>query len=657
MESHTSIQSLHYRFGLWILSGHGCAGLCGPRFRWQEEDAEKTASLYDDNGEIDLDTLPWIWKECTQLRLQDAYDFCLPKHTKRGSKRDVSNIEEPKVPVSGMEHVFAAVGLPSGPQPARRGVLSDRLFETPPPDVEPFPEVSEKIQPKSPLDFSSVIPPVRETRDVGLAGPLKDLPYPFIGHRGAQVSSEEQVPFPPSPRNSNSNESDEEQDEDGDKENINIDVESGTHDDEDMEGLDVEEDEEDPSDERRTSGSLSSLGQPVPSRYPFQYRRPRGGSSLSSRSHMTPQSIKTHSTRTGSTPSRSTQSTGNIESSDSPWSNISSISPRSHESNGIPMPPRHPQAQQRRPRAGTVPASPTPVYPPRRRPRTRTSSGSTSASRLEPSPLYESSAEEEEEQRMEQPEAEGPHEEAEREDSLGLLSVAPSPRTSLIGVRRRPSNLSRHRYGSGSSSSKSHSQGRSPATSLHSGARSRAQSLIHSLNAASQSSLDLVRSRANSMARLSDSPWHSQSEASPSSPENNTFGQPLRSDWRTPSNLVEARSAHGDPSSDSSSVLDLSIPELRVFPTTAPSVLESEDGTIVRELPGQSLPVPVPGRGLLVGDSQPDISTAAQSFITAPATIHGSTTTDSDGVIGTTPPGWATGQPHGGHFDGSMRPV
>jgi hypothetical protein len=124
------------------------------------------------------------------------------------------------------------------------------------------------------------------------------------------------------------------------------------------EDVDIEVEE---ASDRRTSGSMSSLGHPIPSRYPFQYRRPRGGSSLSSqsRSHVTPQSYNSRST-----PSRSTQSTGNAETSDSPWSADNS-SPRSHDSAGIPMPPRHPNVQQRRGRAGTVPAllaSPTPAY-------------------------------------------------------------------------------------------------------------------------------------------------------------------------------------------------------------------------------------------------------------------------------------------------------
>ncbi|EEB87382.1 hypothetical protein MPER_15277, partial [Moniliophthora perniciosa FA553] len=72
--------------GLWILSGQACAGLCGPRYRWEEEDLQEKNrsflySLGDNNSEnayFDPDApLPWSWKEGTLARIWDAYDFCL----------------------------------------------------------------------------------------------------------------------------------------------------------------------------------------------------------------------------------------------------------------------------------------------------------------------------------------------------------------------------------------------------------------------------------------------------------------------------------------------------------------------------------------------------------------------------------------------------
>ncbi|KAF8123053.1 hypothetical protein EV363DRAFT_1107378, partial [Boletus edulis] len=63
--------------GLWISSGQGCARLCGPRHRWEEEDHVKTMSIYSDGAIEDVDALPWTWRTCTRLRIQEAFDFCL----------------------------------------------------------------------------------------------------------------------------------------------------------------------------------------------------------------------------------------------------------------------------------------------------------------------------------------------------------------------------------------------------------------------------------------------------------------------------------------------------------------------------------------------------------------------------------------------------
>ncbi|KAF9509214.1 hypothetical protein BS47DRAFT_174354 [Hydnum rufescens UP504] len=70
--------------GLWILSGQGCAGLCGPRYRWEEEDDEKSHSAYSrsrEDGIIDR----WAWLPYTIARVQDTYDFCLTARAKRPS--------------------------------------------------------------------------------------------------------------------------------------------------------------------------------------------------------------------------------------------------------------------------------------------------------------------------------------------------------------------------------------------------------------------------------------------------------------------------------------------------------------------------------------------------------------------------------------------
>ena len=678
---------------MWILSGHGCAGLCGPRFRWQEEEVEKRASVYSIEDADEADALPWSWRDGARDRVMEAYDFCKASKSNKGGKKALSDIQEASLPIPGMEQVLAAVGLPTSPQPARRGVLSDDLFENPEQGPSHIDEIGEKAL-RSPVpEFSSVIPPIKEkgSRKPAPSGPLTSLPYPFAGHHGAQVSSEEQVPFPPSPRHPKSVESlkrsqrSRSSRQDSNKENVEgSDVLTDGEEElelepEDEEDVDVEVEE---ASDRRTSGSMSSLGQPIPSRYPFQYRRPRGGSSHSSqsRSHITPRSYNSRST-----PSRSTQSTGNVETSDSPWTADNS-SPRSHDSAGIPMPPRHPNVQQRRGRAGTVPAvlvSPTPAYH-RTRDRTRTESGSTSGSPYNPSPVYESSQEDDEERRIETPEPEGSIEEAERGDSVGLLSVGPSPRASLIGgMRHWPSSRSRH----GSTGSQ---QSQSPSVSTRSrtqslvrslsvlshDSRSRAQSLIQSLGAASQSSLDLARSRAHSIARFSDSPhYSSHSDVIPSSPENNTFGHPIRTDWtrrsephlpgphRSTEDVDVISNAGSGSGSDSLSqyLSPLPMPTPSNRSRAASSAAYSDAGTITAPVrvrtDSQTSPIPIPGRQqtfLTVPEEHPDLSSVPQSFITAPATVMSNTTTGSEETM----PGQI---PSGMHperqFDPTARPA
>ncbi|KAI8977777.1 hypothetical protein BD414DRAFT_155356 [Trametes punicea] len=670
--------------GLWIVSGQGCAGLCGPRYRWEEEDAEKTASMYHDNVS-EFDALPWSWKECTILRIKDAYDFCLTtKPARAGSASGKEGHEkEPSAPVEGMERIFAAVGIPSTPHAARRGVLSEELFESP----RHTPDVGEKAEAKakSAPEPSSIVPPApavqqREKQVADPSGPLMRLPYPFTGY-GAQISSEDVVPFPPSPaiddkevhgeKSEGTPHQGEEEEEGDDHGAVEDEEEEEEEEEEDEEEAEEEEEEEGeiPSSERRTSGSMSSLGRPVVSRYPFQFRRPRGSvssSQISPQTHSTPYSTHSRSTQSRSTRhSRSTQSTGNIESTDShsPRSNSSNASnapsPLNSSFSGsvIPMPPRHPQVQ-RRARAGTIPTLPSSPGSPspgvhhvaRPRARTRTESMATESSTFGPIPIGSFESEEEyehEESLMDVPEAEGSIEEAERQDSVGLLSAAPSPRASLVNLRHRGSGLSLHRRSNGSRShsgpSRSASRSRTTSsTSRSESARSRAQSLIQSLGAASRSSIDLVRSRANSLVRLSDSPYAStSSEAVLSSPENHTFGHPLREQWRAEeashgiSDIAEA--AVPLPPSQPGSGSESSQQELYTARSTisqAPSAQQSIV-SVATERGG----MPIAGRAQQPAhqESMADISTAPQSFITAPATV-GSATSSS----GRTQTTWGT---------------
>ncbi|THG95076.1 hypothetical protein EW026_g6508 [Hermanssonia centrifuga] len=249
--------------GVWVFSGQGCAGICGPRYRWEEDDVEKTVSAFADNLS-DTDVLPWSWRECTLLRVVDAYEFCLTnKHPRTaGEKKECtpSDSRGGTAPYEGMDKVFAAIGLGGGPQPARRGVLSDDLFASPEPEEEP-----EEPSHQATVTLPAPAVQAREKHTSGPSGPLTKLPYPFVGHK-AQVSSEDVVPFPPSP----------EPEEDREVP-ISDDVEGDEEEEEEQEGEEESEDAESEgrSEGRRTSGSMSSLGRPVSSsRYPFQFRKP-----------------------------------------------------------------------------------------------------------------------------------------------------------------------------------------------------------------------------------------------------------------------------------------------------------------------------------------------------------------------------------------------
>ncbi|KAI0320240.1 hypothetical protein OF83DRAFT_631016 [Amylostereum chailletii] len=708
--------------GLWIFSGYGCAGICGPRTRWEEEEAERTLSVYSEKDADAVETLPWSWKECTHVRVQEAYDFCLTlKRPQSGLKKEVS---EPATPVAfqGVEQVLAAVGLGGGvPTAARRGMLSQELFDTPKEGnsrkgspVEEEPDTAQYATRPDPKD-----------------APITTLPYPFTGFGvKREEPSQEQIPFPPSP--GLPGEEDEESPE-GEEEYEEEEAEPRTS--------------EDPSSfSGRQSNSMSSLGQPIPSRYPFQFRHPGRGGSLSStgspgfsaRSHRTPQSKSTSShTHTHSTGgSRVSRSTGNAESSDSPMSFAGSSGAPSPVGMSMPMPPRHPSSSNgvagRRQRSGTVPtpSSPSPAVGgpigfPYGRPRTRTRTSESVGTDLEPSVLYESEFEDgpvgpldlsgEEAQSHAggpSPEPEGSQEALEREDSVGLLSPQPSPKTSSSGLRAHSGssgsvnrfNRSRSRHTSAGSGSRSGSNSRH--NSHHSvssvsvagigarGIRSRAQSLIHSVGSASRSSIEIVlssgRARAQSAVRLEDYDEGAESslyfsEGGLSSPENYTFGQPVSGGagmgWRAvrgqrrptqsssegPSDHretdIEEASVESEPREPAVGSGSGSPHHLRAVasnisghaPSTVSQAAPSERTVSAEPSPSPphmratspSVPIPMPrsptsasGTGtqfLSVAEqrSDADISTAAGSFITAPATIAGKT--DSSGR---TPSSW-----------------
>ncbi|KAI9439198.1 hypothetical protein H4582DRAFT_2119755 [Lactarius indigo] len=544
--------------GLWIFSGHGCAGLCGPRSRMEEEEFGRSASIYSEKsdagaGASGTESLPWSWKECTLLRVQEAYDFCLTLRAPRQAQ--VAGQQPQEGGFDGIEKVFAAVGLGGAttqPPQGRRGMLSRDLFES------PKDAPSRKSSPANGHgqgQGQEVVPPLPEahvretTMEGGKHAPIKTLPYPFPGFGPRESSEQEQIPFPPSPGLPDEGEGEhdgEDEGEEGEEGDIVVEV------DDEGEEVEFEEEEAQPrtSDEPssfsgRASNSLSSLGQPIPGRYPFSFRHPGRGGSISStgsppfafsRATATPQS-KSTSTRA----SRETRSTGNVETTTNASSSPDAGSPVSvgaaSSSAGMPMPPRHPAA-------GTVPVpvSPTPpaLFSEQQQQHFQTESIGSGSDR-----------EDDHASRSGQPSPDGSLEAREREDSS-------SPRVSLLGSRSRngsaaslarisgafrPRSRSRHTSsGSGTGSGSGASSRHNSHVSLSSvslalgGHRARAHSLIQSIAGASRSSVELVLGRTPSsqpgfgamrLGDVSDADASASDGGALSNPENHTFGMPV----------------------------------------------------------------------------------------------------------------------------------
>jgi hypothetical protein len=430
-------------------------------------------------------------------------------------------------------------------------------------DVQPLPEVR-----------------VREsTTEDGKAVPVKDLPYPFPGFGPRESSEQEQIPFPPSPGLPDDGAEGDHEGEGEEEEGGEIVVE--VDDDAEVEFEQEPRSSEEPSSfSGRASNSLSSLGQPIPSRYPFAFRHPGRGGSISStgsppfafsRTTATPQS-KSTSTRA----SHASRSTGNVETTTNASSSPVASSPVSVGAasssayspdpiSGMPMPPRHPAAgASGRQRAGTMPMSPTPA-------------GALTATRpalqqqqqdgLGAESIGSGSDREGEDDdrasRSDQPSPDGSLEAREREDSVGLLSPASSqssPRVSLLGSSRsrngsaaslarisgafRPRSRSRHTSsGSGTGTGTGTGSGASSRHDSHvslssvsialGGHRARAHSLIQSIAGASHSSVELVLGRTPSTSqhhqptRIGVGDDSASDGGALSNPENHTFGMPV----------------------------------------------------------------------------------------------------------------------------------
>ncbi|KAH7102482.1 hypothetical protein BKA62DRAFT_749495 [Auriculariales sp. MPI-PUGE-AT-0066] len=335
--------------GLWALSGMACGGLCGPRFRWEEDRHEKF--MHTDAAEEEADAIPWSWRECTRLRIQDAHDFCMTTRPSHPSKQKPPT--EDDEPFEGIERVMAVAGFPQQPPPARRAVLTQDLFSAPAPPTAPM--------------SGQLVPPSEAARDrrESAHAPLKNLPYPFEGYSTVPSSAGQAIPFPtPAPAavprpstdtgytgTGTGDVTDMTGTEDiHETEDMEDDDQDFTHESGELEGVEDDYDGEEMSPDGRTSGSMSSLGQPLPmtttARYPFAFGRPSRAASAA--------------TRTTATQSRQSQSASSHVGSGSYASH--SESPLSHEytsSSGshnvrttglamiMPPPPRHPNPRAR----------------------------------------------------------------------------------------------------------------------------------------------------------------------------------------------------------------------------------------------------------------------------------------------------------------------
>ena len=129
----------HHRVGLWIFSRYGCAELCRPHSRKEEEEISRTVSIHSKKSESGLglamgtsgvNALPWSWKECTLLRMYEVYEFCLTLHVPHTEKLAEN---PPGGGFEGIKKVFAAVGLGGAvaqPQQGCRGKLLQELFKS-----------------------------------------------------------------------------------------------------------------------------------------------------------------------------------------------------------------------------------------------------------------------------------------------------------------------------------------------------------------------------------------------------------------------------------------------------------------------------------------------------------------------------------------------
>ncbi|PVF99342.1 hypothetical protein CPB86DRAFT_292115 [Serendipita vermifera] len=529
---------------LWIASGQSCAGVCGPRYRSEEMDRQEwedatNAGLHEkygsgsrrhlslsgestiggidtDRGDI-ADQLGWQWRENTRRRVREAYEFCLLAplpHRRRISDspvipKETDNSNSPtSAPLTGLEQALLA-----SKHHGRKGLAPD-LFDKPLPVED--------------RDLIETIPASHDPSSRSAAG---KAPYPFPGYQGgAGVARRDSIPFP-----SEHGEEGEEPAEGEEGSHIEELIDDGLYDEEGNYLGEVDEMGYLP--QRPESASLSSLGQPIhPQRMHFATGRTRSSGSTGLAGSYTYHSPRTSGYKSTSSKSNSGDQTSPRKSSGKSKSSGSHYS-RTHKSSGsqqspytdsstnnrlvniLPPPSIPGQRTDRRRAAGSASHLPMTLSPvlveEQARARTVSHPGS-SLHEVAPEPAQEySDAEEDGNDHAEEEVAAaaaaagsgGSQDGEEHEDSVGLLSNAPSHQGSLAALRQRAASLtdSIHRL-------RTRSQGAASQSNSNSGSgsgsnRSRTRSLVtrqqrpesHAMSSLGSGS----RSRSRSRSRTS----------------------------------------------------------------------------------------------------------------------------------------------------------
>jgi len=631
---------------LWIASGQSCAGICGPRYRWEEEEriewedmtnvglsekyghppphtrrrlslsGDSTVDGYEEHDAEGLsELLGWRWRENTRRRIREAYEFCLsspPVGRKRGDvhMRELGSSAHRRSR-GGTDDSRVAQVIKASSKAPERGRLSSGLFVKPGEGKQERDPPIQNVPP--PLSVPVAHEPIRLASQH--ATPITELAFPAFpptaADRPTSSSSDAAIPFPsPTPH-------------------------SGDH----QEGEEYLEGEEVVS--GRETASMSSLGQPINnSRYPIGVGRPRGGR-YSHSTGRTGTASDSQQEGNKSTPSRSSRYSHQKSKSASPHpsdpsSNLGHQLVPAGPSNLPPPPSVYAQRRRRRktPSEEQLPftASPQDLSPTealvRQRPRTMSSDPA-------PEPLYESDGDEfvegevEVEVEVEVEEGSG----GEEEDSVGLLgsksgSKSPSPRGSFAAIRQRASSISGSLHRSRTRSQGSQSQSNSNSSGHH---RNRTRSLVQSPrrgsagpSAAPSPSSSQSRSRRSSLPPVSErfSGGHLSGSGQPHSlPGEQIFGQRITGRYSDEAQRGEVPAV---PPLPRIRQLSGSRPEQAV---PSGSRVRSQSGTSA--VPSERTIQALSAGNLHVRRDPGEVGEVDPAFVTAPATPDEATTTDS----------------------------